>query len=132
MNAQTTPSGLSQFESNLVQACDRALEELTLTRLEQAELARQAAHLGALLAGNGTASQREQGIRDLIEALVRASGRSELRFAELAAALAQAGISARSAAAGAEDRAQGEIRAERLGQAQAEGQAEARTDLTGF
>lgn len=116
MNAQTTPSGLSQFESALVQACDRALEELTITRLEQAELARQAAQLGALLAGNGTASQREQGIRDLIEALVSASGRSEGRFAELAAALAQAGISARSAAV-----ASG-----------AEGQAEARTDLTGF
>ena len=128
MKSRTTSSNLPQFESAVAQACDRALEELTITRLEQAELARQASHLGALLAGNGTASQREQGVRDLIEALVNASERGEARFAELAAALAQAGISARSVAPEGESKARGEIQAED----QAEGLAEGRTDLTGF
>ncbi len=126
MKSQTTPLEHRRLESAVEQACDRALEELTNTRVEQAELARQAVRLGALLAGNGTASQREQGIRDLIEAVVSASERGESRFAELAAALARAGIDTRSVAAASQGA--GQVQAE----ADGEDHGEARTDLTGF
>ncbi|HEY5633469.1 MAG TPA: hypothetical protein VIT02_06885 [Burkholderiaceae bacterium] len=73
-------------QSAPAQSSGRVQDEVRNAQAELAELARMASQLGAMLAGNASASQREQGVRDLIDAVGRACARSSFRLDEIAAA----------------------------------------------
>ena len=73
-------------ESTPAGSGERVREEVRNAQAELAELARMASQVGAMLAGNASASQREQGIRDLIDAVGRTCARSSFRLDEIAAA----------------------------------------------
>ncbi len=67
-----------------------ALEEAEHARTEQAELARMAARVAETLTDNTSASQREQGVRDLVAAVASTCDRTGTRLVEITRALVEA------------------------------------------
>ena len=71
-----------------------ALDEVERARAEQAELARMAQRVGESLTNNTSASQREQGVRDLVAAVASTCDRTATRLVEIMGALVEAGAGA--------------------------------------